>query len=70
MFRHALLMRFGRDQELDGDHIGALVQELEEGVLAIGAGLAPDDGAGGAASTAAPDLVTRLPFDSMSSCCR
>mmetsp|Transcript_53784 Transcript_53784/g.126936 ORF Transcript_53784/g.126936 Transcript_53784/m.126936 type:complete len:559 (+) Transcript_53784:879-2555(+) len=30
--------------ELDGDHIRALVQHLEVGMLAVGAGLAPDDG--------------------------
>ena len=35
-----------RDQEFDRDHAGALMDELEEGVLAIGAGLAPDNGSG------------------------
>ena len=33
--------------EVRGDHLGPLVDELVEGVLAVGAGLAPDHGAGG-----------------------
>ena len=37
------LVRRGRDQEVAGDDVGALVDELVEGVLAVGAGLAPDD---------------------------
>jgi hypothetical protein len=69
MRRNAHLMGFGGDQEFHRDHIRALVQQLEEGMLAVGAGLAPDDGAGGLA-TALPSFVTRLPFDSMSSCWR
>ena len=32
--------------EVGGDEAGALVDELVEGVLAVGAGLTPDDGAG------------------------
>jgi len=35
----------GRRQEVGGDELGSLVQELIEGVLAVGAGCAPDDGA-------------------------
>jgi len=38
--------------ELQGDNVGALVQQLIEGVLTVGAGLAEDDGAG--------DVVHRL----------
>ena len=39
--------RSPRDQdELDRDHVGALVQHLEVGVLGVGARLAPDDRAG------------------------
>ena len=34
------------DQEIAGHHVGALVEELVEGVLAVGAGLAEDDRAG------------------------
>ena len=40
------LVAYGRRQELDRDDVGALVQQLEEGVLAVGAGLAPDQRAG------------------------
>ena len=36
----------GGGEEFDRDDVGALVQQLEEGVLAIGAGLAPDQRAG------------------------
>ncbi len=39
----APLMRRGGDEEVAGDDLGALVQQLEEGVLAVGAGLTPDD---------------------------
>ena len=48
MLVHAGFMRLRGDQELDGNDVRTLMQQLEEGVLAIGAGLAPDDGAGGA----------------------
>ena len=34
-------MRLAPDQELEGNDAGALVDELEEGMLAVGAGLAP-----------------------------
>ena len=37
----------GGGDEVDGDHVGTLVQELEERVLRVGARLAPDDRAGG-----------------------
>ena len=59
-----------RGQELDRDDVGALVQQLEEGVLAVGAGLAPDQRAGRRRHRRRRRCVTRLPFDSMSSCCR
>ena len=39
--------RLRRDEEIDGHDLRALVDELEEGVLAVGAGLAPDHRAGG-----------------------
>ena len=35
------------DDEIDGNHLRALVDELEEGVLAVDAGFAPNGGAGG-----------------------
>ena len=53
-----------------GHDLGALVDQLVEGVLAVGAGLAPDDRAGAVLDRLATSRVTRLPFDSMSSCCR
>ena len=36
----------GRSEEIAGDELGALVDELIEGVLPIGAGFAPDNRAG------------------------
>ena len=41
------LVADGGDHELAGDDLGALVDQLVEGVLAVGAGLAPDHRAGG-----------------------
>ncbi len=41
MLRHALFMGLRRNQEFHRNDVGALVQQLEEGMLAIGAGLAP-----------------------------
>ena len=38
-----LLVGAGRDQEVARDDVGALVDELVEGVLAVGARLAEDD---------------------------
>lgn len=35
----------GSEDEVGGDQLGALVDELEEGVLSIGAGLAEENGA-------------------------
>ena len=55
--------------ELDRDHVGALVQHLEVRMLAVGAGLAPDHRAGRERQRVAVD-VDRLPLDSISSCCR
>lgn len=37
----------GGEDEVGGDQLGALVEELEEGVLGVGAGLAEENGAGG-----------------------
>ncbi len=47
LVRKVRLVAPGADHELAGHHLGALVEHLEEGVLAIGAGLAPDHRAGG-----------------------
>ena len=46
VMRRQLLMRIGGDEEIGGDHVGPLVDKLIKGVLAIGAGLAPDDRSG------------------------
>src|SRR3546814_17138088 len=40
------LLRLRRHQEVAGHHVAALVQELVEGMLAVGARLAPDDRTG------------------------
>lgn len=39
------VVRLGRKDKVGGDQLGALVDELEEGVLSVGAGLAKEDGA-------------------------
>jgi len=38
---------FAEGDEVAGDQFAALVQQLEKGVLAVGAGRAPEDGSGG-----------------------
>ena len=35
------------EQEIDRDDVGALMQELEKGMLCVGSRLAPDHGSGG-----------------------
>jgi hypothetical protein len=55
--------------EVAGDQPGALVDQLVEGVLAVGAGLAPDDGPGLIGDARAVE-VTCLPLLSMVSCWR
>jgi hypothetical protein len=42
-----IVVRVHRCNEITGDDLCALMNQLIEGVLAIGAGLAPDDGASG-----------------------
>jgi hypothetical protein len=39
------VVRLGGEDEVGGDQLGALVDELEEGVLSVGARLAEEDGA-------------------------
>lgn len=39
------VVRLGGEDEVGGDQLGALVDELEEGVLSVGAGLAEENGA-------------------------
>ena len=46
VMRRQVLVRVGGDEEIARDDVGALVDQLVEGVLAIGARLAPDDRAG------------------------
>ena len=41
------VVRFGGEDEVRGDELGALVQQLVEGVLGVGGGLAEQDGARG-----------------------
>ena len=55
--------------EVGRDELGALVDELVEGVLAVGARLAPEDLAG-LPHTGEPSRRTDLPLDSMVSCWR
>ena len=55
---------FGRDDELHRHHVGSLVEELEEGVLGVGAGLPPYHrrGRSGGRGTVPDDaLAVRLP---------
>ena len=58
-----------RGDELDRDEMGALVEQLEDGMLRVGADAAPDDrrrrGPPGCRRAG-----TLLPFDSISSCWR
>ncbi len=61
---------FVEADEVAGDEAGALVDELVEGVLAVGAGLAPVDGAGFGFARVRRRCVTCLPLDSMVSCWR
>ena len=56
--------------EIDRDQLGALVDELVEAVLAVGARLTPVHRAGLVVDLARPSRVTCLPLDSMVSCCR
>lgn len=41
------VVRFGGEDEVCGDELGALVEELVEGVLGVGGGLAEEDGPSG-----------------------
>ena len=62
--------RLRRQQEIERSARRALVQHLEEGMLGVVAGLAPDHRRGANADAAAPARFTDLPLLSMSSCCR
>ena len=62
------VVRLDRGEEVAGDELRALVDELVEGVLAVGARLAPDDRAGLASRTRSPSRSRYLPLDSMSPC--
>ena len=64
------VVRVGEADEVGRHDPGALVQQLVERVLAVGARLAPHDRAGVDVVTGEPSSRTDLPFDSMSSCCR
>ena len=56
--------------EVARDQPRALVDQLVVGVLPVGAGLAPHDGPGHAATRVRRRASTDLPLLSMSSCCR
>ena len=56
--------------EVAGNDLGALVNQLVEGMLAVGAGFAPEDRSGLVGDSLPPRVVTRLPLLSMVSCCR
>ena len=62
--------RLREADEVARDQPRALVDQLVEGVLAVGARLAPEDRPGVVARRARPSSVTGLPLLSMSSCCR
>ncbi len=61
--------RPGEADEVGGDQLGPLVQQLEVGVLPVGAGRAPHHRPV-CQVTGSPCRSTRLPLDSMSSCWR
>lgn len=56
------------DEEVTGYHLGALVDELIEGMLAIGSWLPPTHNGAVWWSTGVRDLVMYFPLDSMSPC--
>ena len=55
LMRQIRLMPFLRHKEFARDHPRALMDQLVKGVLAVGAGLAPDHGAGVGGQVAAVD---------------
>ncbi len=59
-----------RDDEVRRRDLGALVQMLEEGMLAVGAGVRPRSPGQSDTASAFPERSTCLPLLSMSSCCR
>ena len=69
MIGRQAVIGFGHRDELHRHEDGALVQQLEDGMLGIGARPSPGDGAVGW-PTGEPPSVTDLPFDSISSCWR
>ena len=62
--------RLAEADEVARDELRALVDQLVERVLSVGAGLAPDDRAGLRSRRAAPSRSTCLPLLSICSCCR
>ena len=63
------VVRLDHGDELDRDEERALVEQLEHGMLGVGADAAPGDRRG-RCPTGEPSSVTDLPFDSISSCWR
>ena len=62
--------RLGERDEVAGDEPGPLMDQLIEGVLAVGPRLAPVDGAGLVGRPRLPSSVTCLPLLSIVNCCR
>ena len=62
--------RLAERDEVAGDQLGSLMDQLIERVLAVGARLAPVDRPGLVVEPACPSSVTCLPLLSMVSCCR
>ena len=60
----------GEADQVGGDHLGALVEQLVVGVLTVGARRAPDDGPGLPVDGASLAGGLDLPLDSMSNCWR
>jgi hypothetical protein len=68
------VVRFSGEDEICGNELGALVQQLVEGVLGIGGRLAKEDpkrmGPVVYLTKVLPVRDTAFPLDSMESCCR
>ena len=62
-----VVVRLREGEEVDGDEVCSLVQQLVERVLTVGTRFAPDDLA---TSTGSPSSVTDFPLDSMHNCWR
>ena len=64
------IQRVVEADEVARDQLGSLMDQLVEGMLAVGSGFAPEDRSGRRNRPGSPSRVTLLPFDSMVSCWR